>query len=168
MTDDRSGTSVARVTISIATMNSREQLEACLRTLPEACTGIDWSATVIDNCSDDGTAEMVREYFPSVRLVRNAEPQGFGANHNQVLRLVAADAESLHFALVLNDDTSLAPGSVAALAAALAHEADAGAVVPTVFDAHGAESPVAWLDVPLRRVIAAAFVGRGVQHEDRD
>src|ERR1700716_785682 len=76
-------TEVLEVEISLVNTNNRALLNACLASLPEACAGLNWHVTVVDNESRDGSAEMVATEFPSARLIRNAKRLGFGANHNQ-------------------------------------------------------------------------------------
>ena len=55
---------------------------------------------VIDNASDDGSAEMVAAEFPQARLIRNAGNRGFAAANNQGF----AVARGRHV-LLLNSDT---------------------------------------------------------------
>ena len=55
---------------------------------------------VIDNASKDGNRNIIAESFPSVTVICNEKPEGFGANHNKVLRRGAG-----RYFLVLNDDT---------------------------------------------------------------
>jgi N-acetylglucosaminyl-diphospho-decaprenol L-rhamnosyltransferase len=127
-------------------------VRTCLLTLPGACQGLAWRATVIDNVSNDGSLEMLATEFPDVRVVANEVRLGFGANHNQVIRRVVADGSARHV-LVLNDDTELGPGSVAKMVASLDADPDLGAVVPTVLDGEGRAaatrlswpSPRSWL-----------------------
>lgn len=114
-------------------------MRACLRTLPDACRGLRWRATVIDNVSGDGSLEMLAAEFPEVAVLVNRMRLGFGANHNQVLHRLASDGSARH-ALVLNDDTELAPGAVTRMVAALDRRPDLGAVVPTVLDGQGRPS----------------------------
>jgi GT2 family glycosyltransferase len=101
------------VEISLANTNNRELLRGCLESLPAACEGVRWHVTVVENASTDGSAEMVEQQFPWAELVRNSLPCGFSANHNQVLR--RAVNQSARYALILNEDTVLEPGSVRAL-----------------------------------------------------
>jgi GT2 family glycosyltransferase len=98
------------VEISIVNTNSRELLRACLASLPAACAGISWRATVVDNASTDGSAEMVQRQFDEVELLRNDVARGFSANHNRVLR--CALERNARYVLILNEDTVLEPGSV--------------------------------------------------------
>ena len=58
------------VEISLVNTNNRALLQACLASLPEACAGLRWHVTVVDNESRDGSAEMVATAFPAARLIR--------------------------------------------------------------------------------------------------
>ena len=55
---------------------------------------------VVDNASVDGSAAMVREKFPQVRLIANHDNLGFAKANNQALRLCTGD-----LVLLLNPDT---------------------------------------------------------------
>ncbi|HEX3541309.1 MAG TPA: glycosyltransferase family 2 protein [Acidimicrobiales bacterium] len=130
---------VADVAISIVNHENRELVRRCLDSLPAACVGLTWRATVIDNCSGDGSREMLARDFPDVAVIANRSRLGFGANHNQVLRpLIAAPPPSpARAVLVLNDDTVLRPGAVARLLGVLDQNDKVGAVVPTILDSEG-------------------------------
>ena len=85
------------LSVSIVNTNSRELLLACLETLPRAETEI----VVLDNASEDGSADAVRERFPDVRVIAQDLRAGFGANHNTVIR-----ATEGRYVYVLNEDTT--------------------------------------------------------------
>ncbi len=132
------GPDVPDVVISIVNHENRDLVHACLASLPAACAGLSWEATVIDNVSGDGSLEMLAAEFPKVRVVANRVRRGFGANHNQVLRpLIAAPDRGARYALVLNDDTTLLPGAVTRMVEALDADSALAAVVPTVVDGQG-------------------------------
>jgi GT2 family glycosyltransferase len=124
------------VHISIVNHENRELVRACLESLPEACNRLAYRTTVVDNVSCDGSLEMLAQEFPDVLVMANARRLGFGANHNQVLRTLLADG-SARYALILNDDTVLRPGAVAAMVARLDADPRAAAAVPTIEDEHG-------------------------------
>jgi N-acetylglucosaminyl-diphospho-decaprenol L-rhamnosyltransferase len=92
-------TATPDVSISLVNTNSRELLLACL----ESLQGVDAEIVVLDNASEDGSAEAVRERFPEVRLIEQRHRAGFGANHNTVIR-----ATTGRFVYVLNEDTTSA------------------------------------------------------------
>ena len=60
---------------------------------------------VVDNASTDGSVAMVRERFPSVRLIENQHNVGFAGANNQALALCQG-----RYVLLLNSDTVLHPG----------------------------------------------------------
>lgn len=111
-----------RASVIIPVWNGRRDLPACLAAL----AALDYSAGVeviaVDNASADGSAELVAADFPWVRLVRNDANRGFGGACNQGLRL--AEGEML---VLLNQDTMVAPGWLAGLAAALESDPRIGA-----------------------------------------
>lgn len=99
---------LAKVTVIVVTHNSAETVVRCLSTLPP-----DVETIVVDNASSDGTRELVRERFPEVRLVANAENLGFGTANNVGLRQASTD-----LALLLNPDAWVEkPGSIEELGA---------------------------------------------------
>jgi N-acetylglucosaminyl-diphospho-decaprenol L-rhamnosyltransferase len=131
---------VLDVEISLVSTDNRSLVQACLRSLGEACRGLDWHVTVVDNASSDGTNEMVREEFPEARLIRNERRLGFSANHNKVVGPVLEE-DSARYVLVLNEDTELDPGSVAALVTYADTHPRAGVVGPAIFGEDGERQP---------------------------
>jgi GT2 family glycosyltransferase len=81
--------------------------------------------TVVDNASKDGTIDMVEEEFPPVELIANTENAGFASANNQAIR-----GGSAPFVLLLNPDTEVQSGALAALAQRLGDGAEIGAVAP--------------------------------------
>ena len=85
------------LSVSIVNTNSRELLLACLDSLAGNAAEI----VVLDNASEDGSAEAVRERFPDVHVLAQSFRAGFGANHNTVIR-----ATEGRYVYVLNEDTT--------------------------------------------------------------
>ncbi len=89
------------ISVSLVNTNNRELLLACLGTLQASVTAdVEVEIVVLDNASDDGSAQAVRERFPDVRLIAQGFRTGFGANHNTIIR--ATDGRYIY---VLNEDT---------------------------------------------------------------
>ncbi|MFH1430591.1 MAG: glycosyltransferase family 2 protein [Candidatus Uhrbacteria bacterium] len=99
------------LSIIIVSWNIREQLRACLSSIAETMQGstLRYSVSVVDNASTDGSATMVREEFPDIRLIANEENRGFAAANNQSLQ---RDAEKSEFVLLLNPDMRVLPGTL--------------------------------------------------------
>ena len=66
------------VSIVIVSFNAREYLERCL----DAVAGGVHEVVVVDNASEDASPALVRERFPSVRLIELPQNVGFGAATN--------------------------------------------------------------------------------------
>lgn len=114
---------VAGVAAVIPSWNSAGLLPRCLASLERQ--GMELEVLVVDNGSGDGTLEYLRrEEVPHVSLPHNT---GFAAAVNLGAQRVSAPA-----VLVLNADTVLEPGALAALAAALAADAGLGGVQPRI------------------------------------
>ena len=72
---------------------------------------VDHEVIVVDNASSDGSADMVAADFPAVRLIaQHARTSASVAANNQAMRVAEGD-----WLLLLNSDTTLVDGSVAAL-----------------------------------------------------
>lgn len=79
-----------------------------------------WPVTVVDDASTDGTADVVRERFPEVRVIRLADGRGAGA------RNVGVDAAATELVAFADDDSWYAPGALTAAARHLAAHPDVG------------------------------------------
>jgi GT2 family glycosyltransferase len=80
--------------------NRVELTEQCLVNLAEVTRGMTYEVILVDNASNDGTAELVASLGGDVQVIRNSENRGFAAACNQGAR--AARGRHLVF---LNNDT---------------------------------------------------------------
>lgn len=86
----------------------RELLRVTLESLLQnPYTGGDTLVHVVDNASADGSVAMVESEFRAVRIQRMGWNAGFCAANNAVLRHVSSP-----FALLLNPDTEMYPGTL--------------------------------------------------------
>jgi N-acetylglucosaminyl-diphospho-decaprenol L-rhamnosyltransferase len=124
----------------VVNTNGRELLLACLdaieRTHPDA---IEREILVLDNASEDGSADAVRARGGEIRLIALERRTGKAENDSTLMR--AATGE---YCLLLNEDSELRPGAAAALVAALEAAPDAGAAGAQLFDSDGRPVPCAW------------------------
>jgi GT2 family glycosyltransferase len=98
-------------TIVIASFNRRQILDATLRRLTELPSAP--PVIVVDNGSSDGTAAMVRERWPGVRLVALPENHGAAAR-NEGVRLATT-----RYVAFCDDDCWWHPGTIARAVALL-------------------------------------------------
>lgn len=121
------------VSACIVTFNSRSVIARCVESL-RAQQGPRLEIIIVDNASTDGTAAFIRDELagPDLRLVENSRNAGFGAAMNQAFRA----ARGRYF-FILNPDTRIRPGAIAALAAFLDETPDAAIAAPRLLNADG-------------------------------
>ena len=86
------------VTAVVIGYNSKDIVGPCLQTLLDQDYP-NLEVVVVDNASKDGTADFIRENFPSIRLIASDENLGFAEGNNLVFR----ESQSKYIAL-LNQD----------------------------------------------------------------
>ena len=124
------------VSVVIVTYNVREFLEQALESVERASAGLSVETWVVDNDSADGTAEMVRQRFPDVRLIANEENVGFATANNQALRQMNG-----RYALVLNPDTILQEDTLRELVAFMDDHPETGAAGCRILNPDGTFAP---------------------------
>lgn len=122
---DKSDQEPFDVTVVIVTHESREDIEACLRSLEAIEDRCSRELVVVDNASTDGTARYVATHHPEVKLLTQTVRRGFSANTN----LGAAPARGRHL-LALNPDTVVPSGAIDRLVGYLDEHPDVGVVGP--------------------------------------
>ncbi len=102
-----------------------------------------WEAWVVDNASTDGTPDTVKEKFPGVRLIRNAENAGVGA------RSLAFGEAAGRYVVLLDDDSYPVGDAVLRSIDYLERTPGTGAVVGRVLLPDGSEEACAMPGVML-------------------
>jgi GT2 family glycosyltransferase len=90
------------VSIILVNYNGAEVVLNCLRSLLQFLHTVPYEIIVVDNASTDGSAALIAQHFPTVRLIEQAENRGFGAGNN-----IGATYAKGEFLLLLNTDTLL-------------------------------------------------------------
>ncbi len=128
------------VSVSIVNTNNRELLLACLESLRPSIGSDDGvEVVVLDNASEDGSAEAVRARFPEVRVIAQEFRAGFGANHNTIIRATAS-----RYVYVLNEDTTSDDWGFARLVAEMDAHFLAAALGPRLVYPDGRHQGSAW------------------------
>jgi N-acetylglucosaminyl-diphospho-decaprenol L-rhamnosyltransferase len=140
----------------VVNTNGREHLLACLgaieRTHP---AGIEREVLVLDNASEDGSAEAVQALGGDIRLIALERRAGKAENDSTLMREARGE-----YCLLLNEDSELQPGAVEALAGALEADPRAAAAGAQLLDASGKPVPCAWRFPG----VATAFAGALFAH----
>ncbi len=98
------------LSIIIVSADSAPYLRACFQALHVALTSLGAEVLLVDNACRDDTVAVAKEAFPEVCLIRLARRCGFARANNVALR----QAQGRYF-LLLNPDTEVQPGALAAL-----------------------------------------------------
>jgi N-acetylglucosaminyl-diphospho-decaprenol L-rhamnosyltransferase len=123
---------MAEVAVAVVSWNTRELLRSCLASLaPEVGSGRA-AAWVVDNGSDDGSPDLVREEFPWAELIASADNLGFGAAVNLV-----AERSTTAWIAASNADVQLGPGALEAMLAAGRSHPEAGSIAPRLVSPDG-------------------------------
>lgn len=96
------------LSVLIVSYNTREMTLACLRSVFEETVRTSFELIVVDNQSEDGSADSIKaEFGGRVRLIRAESNLGFAAANN----LAAEEARGDHL-LLLNPDTVVLDGAI--------------------------------------------------------
>ena len=137
----------------VVNTNGREHLLACLeaidRTHPE---GVEREVLILDNASEDGSAAAVRARGGDAVLIERERRTGKAANDSTLLQEARGE-----YCLLLNEDSELRPGAVAALLAALEADPKAAAGTPQLLNSAGQPVPCAWRFPGVGTALAGAL-----------
>ena len=117
------------LSVVIPTWNGRDLLEKYLPSVIAAARfHEDNEIILVDNASADGTAAMVREHFPTVRLLAMETNLGFGGGNNAGVAAAAND-----IVVVLNNDMRVEPDTFERLLEGFHASPDVFAVSAQIF-----------------------------------
>ncbi len=134
--------SAPRVSVIILNYNTCDDLRTCLRSVQRSA-GIPPDAMevfVVDNASNDGSADMVGSDFSWIRLIESERNGGYAYGNNLAMRECRGD-----YVLLLNPDALLPPRAIAELCDYLDKHPEAAVVGPRVLRPDGS------LDLACRR-----------------
>lgn len=147
----------------------------CLASLaPEVADNGGVRVTIVDNASGDGSAETIERAIGQhgwsewARVVRSPVNGGFAYGNNLAVRSVLAEAGGVQLFWLLNPDTIVRPGAIAAILHFFAEHPAAGAIGTAIDDESGKRWPIAFrfhsllgeLESSLRLSAVTRLVGR--------
>jgi N-acetylglucosaminyl-diphospho-decaprenol L-rhamnosyltransferase len=154
----------------VVNTNGREHLLTCLEAIRAThLETLEHEVLVLDNASDDGSADAVREWASGagsglpLRLIESERRLGKAENDSRLL----AEAQA-PLCLLLNEDSELRAGAAAALVGALEGNPRAAVAGARLLAPDGAPQPCAWRLPGVATVLAGAlFLHRLVTVESR-
>jgi N-acetylglucosaminyl-diphospho-decaprenol L-rhamnosyltransferase len=137
----------------VVNTNGRELLLACLDAIERtAPPDLEHEILVLDNASEDGSAEAVRALDRGIRLIALDRRSGKAANDSRLLEEAGGE-----FCLLLNEDSELEPGAVPALLGALRSDREAAVAGAQLVSPDGRPVPCAWRLPSVETAVAGAL-----------
>jgi len=109
------------LSVIIVSFNTRDLLRDCLQTLSRHQAGLGVQTIVVDNASEDGSAEMVAAEFPDVLLIRSPVNLGFGPANNRGFEQARG-----RYLVLLNSDAFIEEDTLKRSVACMDAEPDVG------------------------------------------
>lgn len=110
-----------QLSILMVNWNTREMTLACLDSIYQNTKIISFEIILVDNGSNDNSADAISERFPDITLIRSTENLGFAAATNLAAKQAAGD-----YLLLLNTDTVVKDKAIERLCSFAAENRDAG------------------------------------------
>ncbi len=120
------------LSIIVASYNTKEFLRKCLQSIYENTQGITFEVIVVDDKSNDGSPQMVRELFPQVHLICNEKNLKYVGANNAGLRAAIG-----RYGLLLNSDVEIKPQAFTLLVKFMDEHLDAAAAGPKLINPDG-------------------------------
>ncbi len=113
------------LSIIIVTHNAARVIAQCIASVQKECESLATEILVVDSGSQDDTVDTVRALFPNLPVQSGAGNIGFSAANNRVLGECSG-----RYVMLLNPDTVVHEGAVAAMIQELELHPECGAVGP--------------------------------------
>jgi GT2 family glycosyltransferase len=143
-----------KLSVIILNYNVRYFLELCLKSAEVAIQNIDAEIIVVDNNSPDDSCDMVKQLFPSVRLIENKENSGFSKGNN--IGVAQAKGEYL---CILNPDTVVSEDTFTKLIDFSDSKENLGIVGCQLIDGKGKFLPESKRNIPNPKVALKKLIG---------
>lgn len=121
-----------QISVIIVNYNVKDFLEQCLESVQRSLKDISSEVIVVDNNSIDGSVQMVKKRFPSIKLIENEKNLGFSGGNN--LAIQKAEGE---FIVLLNPDTLVQEDTFKSLLSFFNRTSDASAATCKIINPDG-------------------------------
>jgi len=120
------------LSVIVASYNTRELTRHCIESICKTTHGITFEIIVVDDCSHDGSQEMVKECFPDVNLICNQINVRYAKTNN-----IGLKSANGRYALLLNSDVEVQSGAFCALVKFMDEHPDTAAAGPKLINPDG-------------------------------
>lgn len=136
------------LSVIIVAYKSRDELPACLGSIPAELLGRSVEICVVNNSPGDGVMEWIAQEFPAVRVLETGENLGFGRANNAGYRVTTGEC-----VLFLNPDTISNAAALGHCVGRVLAEPKLGVISPRLVQANGQ------MDLACRRSIPTLWDG---------
>ncbi len=136
------------LSVITVTYNSRQEIAACIESIPPQLLGRPVEITLVDNASSDGTLEFVQARYPHVTAFSTGANPGFGAANN-----IGCRRSTGEYLLFLNPDTRVNTAALEHCLRRLQNEREIGIISPKLVRANGE------MDLACRRSVPTIWDG---------
>ena len=124
----------SQVAVVVVSYNTRNLLLECLSSVVAATHDLDIELIVVDNASEDGSYEAVRDTYPQAITIRNPINVGFGSACNQGIT-----ATSAPLILLLNSDARITTEAIQSMRGCMKNNERCGAAGCRLISTSGVE-----------------------------
>ena len=143
-----------QISVIILNYNVRYFLQQCVLSVQKALQNIEGEIIVVDNNSSDDSCEMMKQYFPNVKLIENKHNAGFPKGNN----IGVAEAKG-EYLCILNPDTIVAEDTFVKLLEFAKSKTDLGIVGCKLIDGTGRFLPESKRGIPTPFVALTKMTG---------
>lgn len=143
-----------KLSVVIVNYNVKHFIEQCLFSVLKASRNIDVEVFVVDNNSVDGSITLIKDKFPTVRLIENKINSGFSVANNQAIKLATGQ-----YILLLNPDTVVQEDTFSKIIEFMDSHPDAGALGVKMLDGQGNFAPESKRGLPTPQVALYKMLG---------
>ncbi|WP_264521713.1 glycosyltransferase family 2 protein [Flavobacterium sp. N1994] len=143
-----------QLSVIILNYNVRYFLELCVLSVQKAIQNMDAEIIVIDNHSSDDSCDMMKQRFPTIKLIENKENLGFPKGNN-----IAVKEAQGEYICILNPDTVVAEDTFEKVLAFARKQSDLGIVGCQLIDGAGNFLPESKRGVPTPWVAFTKIFG---------
>ncbi len=137
---------------SISSPRKKKELETAVTSMLKYTAPLDFKLYIVDNNSQDGTADYIRSAFPQVSVICNGINAGFGAAHNLMLDKIDS---KYHF--VINPDVEMRSNVIGDMCAFMETHPEAGASSPKICFPDGRLQILARKNPKIKYLLASRF-----------
>lgn len=131
------------ISIIIVNYKVREYVSNLLSSISKAKHHLSLQIFVVDNSSEDGSVEFLKERYPEVSYIENDENLGFGKANNQAIRLSEGK-----YTLIINPDTLVSEDTFTLLFEHMEKNSGCGAAGCKILNPDGTFAPESRRTVP--------------------